>query len=431
MGFLDEEDSWSLSFAGTGYLALYHFGVTHGLRQRAPRLLQGTRRIYGSSAGALNALSIIRDKSVDYCCSNLLDMVKHLEGLSLGVFHPAYAPLEYIRQRLRDSLPEDCHILASQKLGISLTHWPDGQNVIVTDFADKEEVVQALVCTLFFPFYCGTIPPEFRGERYIDGALSNSIPFASCPSTIMVSPFNGTVDICPPSTSPSLHELNAFNATFQISTLNFFLGYMSLFPPKAEVLANICRQGYLDCLRFLEQRGLIKESVLRTLVSREWPAPVEGLQDADHDQGFNWDVPYVWVKDVPNFEQLSPELEAALKKACQRDPSTWAHFRRSGLGQALTYLLLPWSLPFEYIYFRSRRLALWLPEAPADLLWMWGLMKSMAHEVFSRMRAGLRSEEGVHLRGWRLGMEGCAAMEQTLAAVSSGMRLQDGLDEAT
>ena len=45
----------------------------------------------------------------------------------------------------------------------------------------------------------------------------------------------------------------------------------------------------------------------------------------------------------------------ALKKACVRDPSPWAYFCRSGLGQALTYLLLPYTLPFEYIYFRSRR----------------------------------------------------------------------------
>lgn len=45
----------------------------------------------------------------------------------------------------------------------------------------------------------------------------------------------------------------------------------------------------------------------------------------------------------------------ALKKACMRDPGAWASFRRSGPGQALTYLLLPCTLPFEYVYFRSRR----------------------------------------------------------------------------
>ncbi|MBZ3889299.1 Patatin-like phospholipase domain-containing protein 5 [Sciurus carolinensis] len=352
MDFL-EEGSWSLSFAGAGFLGLYHVGVTHCLSQRTPRLLQGARRFYGSSSGALNALSVVCGKSVDFCCSHLLEMVKQVEGLSLGIFHPAYAPIEHIKQQLQDTLPENCHILASQRLGISLTHWPDGRNSIVTDFATRDELIQALVCTLYFPVYCGTIPPEFRGQRYIDGALSNNLPFADSPSTITVSPFHGTVDICPRSTSASLHELNAFNASFQISTKNFFLGFISLIPPKPEVVADNCRQGYLDALRFLETRGLTKEPVLWTLVSKDPPAPAARTPDAT--PSFNCDVPNLLVKDVPSLEQLSPELEAALRKAVTRDPSSWARFHRSGPGQVLTYLLLPCTLPLEYVYFRSRR----------------------------------------------------------------------------
>ncbi|KAF7463275.1 hypothetical protein GHT09_010054 [Marmota monax] len=322
MDFL-EEGSWSLSFAGAGFLGLYHVGVTQCLSQRAPRLLQGARRFYGSSSGALNALAIVCGKSTDFCCSHLLDLVKHVEGLSLGIFHPAYAPIEHIKQQLQDKLPENSHILASQRLGISLTRWPNGHNSIVTDFATRDELIQALVCTLYFPFYCGTIPPEFRGQRYIDGALSNNLPFADCPSTITVSPFHGTVDICPRSTSASLHELNAFNASFQISTKNFFLGFISLIPPKPEVVADSCRQGYLDALRFLEARGLTKEPVLWTLVSRDPPAPP--ARTPDDGVSFNCHVPTVLVKDVPSLEQLSPELEAGTAPSCPgvgaRDPA--------------------------------------------------------------------------------------------------------------
>lgn len=76
-------------------------------------------------------------------------------------------------------------------------------------------------------------PPEL--QRYIDGALSNNLPFADSPSAITVSPFHGTVDICPQSSSASIHELNAFNANFQISTKNFFLGITSLIPCSPEV----------------------------------------------------------------------------------------------------------------------------------------------------------------------------------------------------
>ncbi|KAB0350266.1 hypothetical protein FD754_015123 [Muntiacus muntjak] len=405
MSCFEKEGSWSLSFAGAGFLGLYHVGVVHCLRQRAPRLLRGASRFYGSSSGALVGVSVVSGFSVDFCCSRLMAMVKQVEQLSLGIFHPAFMPIETIRQELQDYLPADVHILASQRLGISLTHWPDGENVIVLSdaagkhrFSRKNNCVitglspQALVCSLYFPFYCGTIPPTFRGKRYIDGALSNNLPFVDSPSTITVSPFHGTVDICPQSSSASIHELNAFNASFQISTENFFLGITSLISCSPEVVADSCRQGYLDALRFLERRGLTKEPVLWGLVSKEPPATADGAPGAAHDGGqeaglsLSWAVPNVLVKDVPDFEQLSPELEAALKKACMRDPSAWASFCRSGPGRALMYLLLPCTLPFEYVYFRSRRLVAWLPDVPADLWWMQGLLRSLALEVYSRTK---------------------------------------------
>ncbi|XP_055483160.1 patatin-like phospholipase domain-containing protein 5 [Psammomys obesus] len=393
MNFLEAEGGWNLSFSGAGYLGLYHMGATQCLRQRAPHLLQGARRIYGSSSGALVAVAIICSKSADFCCSNLLAMVKHLERLSLGIFHPAYGPIEHIKKQLQDTLPDNCHILASQRLGISVTRWYDGQNYIITDFATRDELIQALICTLYFPLYCGTIPPVFRGERYIDGALSNNLPFSDSPTTITVSPFHGTVDICPQSTSPSLHELTILNASLQICTSNFYMGFISLFPPKPEVVADYCRQGYLDALRFLERRGLTKEPVLWSLVSKEPPALVEGPRDTEHGQSREdgltvWrDTPNVLVRDVPDFELLSPELEAALRKACKRD--FWARIQCSVPGRALTYLLLPCTLPFEYVYFRSRRLLLWLPEMPDDLCWMQGLLKSTTLKVYAKAKRQL------------------------------------------
>ncbi|XP_053518247.1 patatin-like phospholipase domain-containing protein 5 [Artibeus jamaicensis] len=392
MSCFEEEGSWDLSFSGAGFLGLYHVGVTHCLRERAPRLLRGARRVYGSSSGALAAICLLIDMPTERCCFYLLSLAKRAEQLSLGTFHPAFAPIEHIKEQLQCILPDNIHTLVSQRLGISLTRWADGHNFIAMDFASRDEVIQALVCSLYFPFYCGLIPPEFRGERYIDGALSNNVPFADDPSTITVSPFTGTVDICPQSTSASFFELNTFNASFQISSTNLFLGVSSLLNPDPEVVAHYCRQGYLDTLRFLERRGLTKEPVLWTLVSKEAPSPALGTRDTGHDRGqkaglsLNWTVPNVLVKDVPDFEQVSPELEAALKKTCVRDPRPWARFRRSRPGRVLTYLLLPCTLPFEYAYFRSRRLVVWLPDMLADLWWMQGWLRSSALGVYSRTK---------------------------------------------
>ncbi|KAB1269536.1 Patatin-like phospholipase domain-containing protein 5 [Camelus dromedarius] len=77
---------------------------------------------------------------------------------------------------------------------------------------------------------------------------------------------------------------------------------------------------------------------------------------------------------------------AALKEACMRDPSPWASLCQSGPGRALTYLLLPCTLPFEYVYFRSRRLVAWLPEVPADLWWMQAMLRSLALSICSRTK---------------------------------------------
>lgn len=62
-----EEGSWSLSFAGAGYLGLYHVGVTQCLREHAPHLLQGARRFYGASSGALSAVAVVCGKSIGAC----------------------------------------------------------------------------------------------------------------------------------------------------------------------------------------------------------------------------------------------------------------------------------------------------------------------------------------------------------------------------
>lgn len=61
------------------------------------------------------------------------------------------------------------------------------------------------------------------------------MPFADCPSTITVSPFPGTVDICPQSYSANLLELNTFNACVQISTMNLSLIVSCLLTPSSEV----------------------------------------------------------------------------------------------------------------------------------------------------------------------------------------------------
>ncbi|XP_049627632.1 patatin-like phospholipase domain-containing protein 5 [Suncus etruscus] len=320
---------------------------------------------------------------------------KELEETVLNLFHPSYWSLDYIQERLEECLPPDVHVVASKHLGICITHMPDGQNCVITDFASKEEVIQALICSMFLPFYCGVIPPKFRGQYYIDGALTVSLPFAECPHTITVTPFHGTADICPKSPSPNFHEIFSCKTSFQFSTYNVYYGIRSLLPPPIEMVANNARQGYLDALRFLERRGLIKEPVLRTLVSGAPPAAAKGhpaardTRDSKSGLNLNWEVPFVRAEDIPDFGAVSPELEAALQKNLLRDPRPLARFRRSLPGRTLMCLLLPYTVPLQTFYYRGKRLIQWLPDLPADLYWMQGQAWSAATQLYARTKEQL------------------------------------------
>lgn len=52
----DPERGWSLSFAGCGFLAVYHIGATRCLSERAPHLLRDAHMFFGSSSGALHCV---------------------------------------------------------------------------------------------------------------------------------------------------------------------------------------------------------------------------------------------------------------------------------------------------------------------------------------------------------------------------------------
>ena len=103
---------------------------------------RGTLHSHGAREGGQRLRTPSLPCPADLCCSCILAMVKRVEQLSLGVFQPSFMPVETVRQGLQDSLPADIHILASQRLGISLTHWPSGENFIVTDFATRDEVIE-------------------------------------------------------------------------------------------------------------------------------------------------------------------------------------------------------------------------------------------------------------------------------------------------
>ena len=53
------DSPWNISFAGCGFLGIYHVGVASCLLEQAPFLVHNARHIYGASAGALTATALV------------------------------------------------------------------------------------------------------------------------------------------------------------------------------------------------------------------------------------------------------------------------------------------------------------------------------------------------------------------------------------
>lgn len=65
----DLKGGWNLSFAGCGFLGIYHIGVASCLLEQAPYLIRGASKIYGASAGALTASVLTTEACLGrQCC---------------------------------------------------------------------------------------------------------------------------------------------------------------------------------------------------------------------------------------------------------------------------------------------------------------------------------------------------------------------------
>lgn len=157
------ETKWNISFAGCGFLGVYHIGVASCLREHAPFLVANATHIYGASAGALTATALVTGACLGEAGANIIEVSKEARKRFLGPLHPSFNLVKTIRGCLLKTLPADCHERANGRLGISLTRVSDGENVIISHFSSKDELIQANVCSTFIPVYCGLIPPTLQG----------------------------------------------------------------------------------------------------------------------------------------------------------------------------------------------------------------------------------------------------------------------------
>ncbi|XP_033089577.1 1-acylglycerol-3-phosphate O-acyltransferase PNPLA3 isoform X1 [Trachypithecus francoisi] len=395
----DAERGWSLSFAGCGFLGFYHVGATRCLSEHAPHLLRDARMLFGASAGALHCVGFLSGMPLEQTLQVLSDLVRKARSRNIGIFHPSFNIGKFLRQDLCKYLPANVHQLISGKICISLTRVSDGENVLVSDFRSKDEVVDALICSCFIPFYSGLIPPSFRGVRYVDGGASDNVPFIDAKTTITVSPFYGEYDICPKVKSTNFLHVDITKLSLRLCTGNLYLLSRAFVPPDLKVLGEICLRGYLDAFRFLEEKGICNrpqrglksssEGMDSEVAAPGWentsldsslePAALAVRLDGDELLDHLRLSILPWDESI--LDTLSPELATAVSEAMKDKGGYMSKICNLLPIRIMSYVMLPCTLPVESAIAIVQRLVTWLPDMPDDVQWL----QWVTSQVFTRV----------------------------------------------
>lgn len=370
------DSQWNISFAGCGFLGIYHIGVASCLQEHAPFLVENARHIYGASAGALTASALVSGACLGEAGANIIDVAKEARKRFLGPMHPSFNLVKIIRNMLHRTLPPDSYAKASGRLGISLTRVTDGENVLVSHFNSNEELVQACICSTYIPVYSGLIPPTLQGVRYVDGGISDNLPQYELKNTITVSPFSGESDICPRDiSSTNMHELRFTNTSIQFTLANLYRVSRALFPPDPMVMKHMCKQGYKDALHFLKKNGLLQYRGPHRMLAVAGGVAEEDSDSEDDEESESRDDRETEAHDLSSieehiYEHLPPRLHKALVEACRERRSLLQSLSNMLPIRMASAILLPYTLPLESALSVSIRLLEWLPDIQEDVGWM-------------------------------------------------------------
>uniref|UniRef100_A0A915AVN0 triacylglycerol lipase n=1 Tax=Parascaris univalens TaxID=6257 RepID=A0A915AVN0_PARUN len=365
----------TLSFSGCGFLCIYHAGVCAAIKEYAPQLQRN--KMAGASAGSIAAAGLLCNVCISEATSTILKVVTQARSRALGALHPAFNLIEVVRANLDATLPVNAHELCTGRLQISLTRERDRKNVIVSEFKTKEELIQAILCSCFIPYYCGRIPPEFRGEQYLDGGWSDNQPVIDS-NTVTISPFSGESDICPPDfDSASLFGFEVAGTSIRFTARNIYRLTVCLIPPSTEVCSRICRQGFEDAVRFLTRNGIIPCARCLAVQSNliEVPLTKAALSnrtrsyhklttsasrrrlDAECDECCSKSGPM----EDNSISSLFPKImQKTLDEALEGESRLWGYLLSFRVFNWLRTATVTIKLPFEILFIICKNVANWL-----------------------------------------------------------------------
>jgi len=239
-----------ISFAGCGFLAMYHVGVLKCIQETGVKV--SISRSLGASAGSVVACLALIDYPASELRSKFLRIVDEARTHPVGAFHPKFDVGEIFKKELYPELPSNVAELVNGRLYVSLTT-TKGRNVLISEFKSRGEVVDALTCSCFLPAFSGYTTPTFNNVKYLDGGMSNNLPALDA-NTILVSPLSGLEKHICPSEKVDYPCKILQGESIALSPGNMKRGIDIIKTSTDAVYDQYCDSGYRDAHKFFSRK---------------------------------------------------------------------------------------------------------------------------------------------------------------------------------
>ncbi|XP_006274700.1 patatin-like phospholipase domain-containing protein 4 isoform X1 [Alligator mississippiensis] len=242
----------NLSFAACGFLGIYHLGAAAAFYRHGEKLLKVVKAFAGASAGSLAATVLLTaPEKIEDCKEFTYNFAEETRKLDFGAVTPGYDFMKRLRGGIESILPSDAHEIAGNRLYVSITNTKNGENYLVSNFASREDLIKVLLASSFVPIYAGIKAVEYKGEKWIDGGLTNGLPILPVGRTVTISPFSGRLDICPQDKGHVALYVKVAKQDLMLSVDNLIRLNQALFPPSQKKMESLFQNGFDDAVHFL------------------------------------------------------------------------------------------------------------------------------------------------------------------------------------
>jgi predicted patatin/cPLA2 family phospholipase len=174
-GRRDDDAVLALAIEGGGMRGAVSAGM--GVALEAAGLVGAFDRIYGVSAGALNAWALSAGQAAlgatlyrDAACRKVINRIRPLIGRPVVDFDALFGEMIGARKPLR--MPP----AGGPEVRVLAASMDSGELRVLDRFSDAAELLQAVRASAALPRLGGE-PPVWRGERMVDGSMIDGIPY--------------------------------------------------------------------------------------------------------------------------------------------------------------------------------------------------------------------------------------------------------------